>query len=141
MAHTTRHRSTLIFVALTLAVSLGFSLACATVVAPTVTMAPVARIDKSDRIFVVAPQQREAIMRSLKAAGLRPTDKPEGGYLLEVRVGNSRGSRDCGTVNNVVYILKSSGTRIMIIKGRGETGACSPSIFDQMSRKMASFAS
>ena len=39
--------------------------------------------------------------------------------------------------SNVVYILDGRGGHLMVIKGRGLTGACVPNIFDDMSQKLA----
>ena len=37
----------------------------------------------------------------------------------------------------MAYIMNGSVGRIMILKGRGLTGSCSPNIFDDMSRLLA----
>jgi len=37
----------------------------------------------------------------------------------------------------VLYILNGRAGRILVLKGRGMTGGCSPNIFDDMSRLLA----
>ena len=72
-------------------------------------------------------------------AGLRPTNAvQDANYVLEVRIGNSRGSRSCGSTNNVAYTLSTRAQRVLVIKGRGQTGSCESNILDEMSRKLAS---
>ena len=61
-------------------------------------------------------------------------------YTLDVRVGRSRYRTSCGSVRNVVYILSNASGRLMIIKGRGLTGSCSPNVFDDLSQKLAFYA-
>jgi hypothetical protein len=98
-------------------------------------------IKKGAPIFVVAQRQRARIAQSLLDAGLNVSDEwATDGYSLNVAVGNNRGTRECGTVSNVTYVLSGSGMRLMVIKGRGATGSCVPNIFDDMSRKLAIYA-
>jgi hypothetical protein len=123
---------------LALAISLGLTSACATEVPPTVVQKPIAPISRSAGIYVIASQHRDRIKESLTQAGLAPVDEPTGGgYALEVRVGGSRASGDCGTVHNISYILTAAGGRVMLIKGRGPTGACPENIFNGMSKMLA----
>jgi hypothetical protein len=42
-------------------------------------------------------------------------------------------------VNNVRYDLKSGRQVILIMKGRGLTGSCPDNVFDDMSRKLATY--
>jgi hypothetical protein len=123
---------------LTLVISLGLTSACATEVPPRVAQKPIAPIDRSEGIYVIAAKHRDRINESLTQAGLIPVDKPtSGGYALEVRVGSSRSSGTCGTVHNISYILTAAGGRVMVIKGRGPTGACPENIFNGMSELLA----
>jgi hypothetical protein len=136
--HSTGWRRRDLLVAIVLCSSLGLLLACSTTVPATITMRPTAPIKRSSPFFVVTRSQRESIEKSLGAAGLQVSDDPSKvGYSIEVRIGGSRGSRDCGTVNNVVYIVTAGGQRVMVIKGRGPTGSCSPNIFDDLSKQLA----
>jgi hypothetical protein len=123
---------------LAFAISLGLTSACATEVPPRVALRPVAPISRSEGIYVIAAQHRDRIKESLTQAGLNPVDTPTGGgYALEVRLGGSRSSGDCGAVQNVNYILTAAGGRVMYIKGRGRTGACPENIFKGMSDMLA----
>ena len=115
-------------------------LACTTPVPPTVTQPLREPVPAGAEIFVEASAQREAVQRSLEHAGIRLSDRwARDGYRLVVKVGSGRGNLGCGTTNNVSYALFRGDTRIMVIKGRGPTGACTPSIFDDMSRSLASY--
>lgn len=115
---------------------------CASHVPATVTMPAIAPVDGRLPIFLIATVQRAEILKSLRDAGLNAVEKPEeGGYTLDVRLGSRRSSRPCGSLRNVSYILKEAGMRIMIIKGRGVTGSCSPKFFDELSRMLASHGS
>jgi len=124
-----------------LVVPLAFMAACSSHVPATVTLTPPMPIKKDLTIFVLAQRQRERIVQSLRDAGLVVSDEWDNtGYSLTVRVGSNRGSAECGGTNNVDYTLSGAGQRLMVIKGRGRTGSCDPNIFDDMSRKLASFA-
>ncbi len=124
-----------------LVVSFALVSACATTVPATVRMSPHVPIKKGSTIFVLAKVQRERIAQSLADAGLVVSDEwAGGGYSLTVQVGNNRARRDCGTVNNVTYVLNGLGQRLLVIKGRGATGSCDPNVFDDMSRTLASYA-
>jgi len=129
----------LTLVSLVLAIPLGLMSACASEVPPTVTMSPVAPIIRSEGIYIIAAQMRDPVKESLIQAGLKPVDRPAtSGYALEVRVGKSRSSGDCGSVRNVAYILTAARSRVMVIKGRGPTGSCPENIFNGMSKALAS---
>lgn len=121
---------------------LALATGCASHVPATVTMPAIAPIDGRLPIFLIAPLQRAGIRKSLHAAGLKTLKRPRrDGYTLDVRLGSIRSSRPCGSLRNVAYVLKDAGVRIMIIKGRGVTGSCSPNIFDELSRMLASHGS
>jgi hypothetical protein len=127
---------------LTIAVTFVATAACTTKVAPTVTLKPAAPILRSEGIYVIAALQRDRIIESLRKAGLNSTDSPNSaGYVLEVRQGNNRASKSCGTVNNISYVLSVASSRMMVIKGRGASGTCEPNIFDDMSRQLAGYTS
>ncbi len=113
---------------------------CATPVPATVTRAPASPLKSNPRIFLRATVQRQRIADALRDAGLRTAESfNDFDYTLEVRVGRNRRSTTCGGVNNVAYLLKSSGRYVLVIKGRGLTGSCSPNVFDDMSQMLASF--
>jgi len=114
--------------------------ACTSTVPATVTRGPPGPVMTNPRIFVSASNQSVRIVRSLRDAGFTVKEGfRDVDYTLEVRIGDSRARRECGSVNNVIYILNQSGQQFMIIKGRGLTGSCSPNVFDDMSRKLASY--
>ena len=58
---------------------------------------------------------------------------------MNVKVEKNRGNRTCGRISNVAYILDGNGRHLMVIKGRGPTGSCTPNVFDDMSQKLAWF--
>jgi hypothetical protein len=119
---------------------LVLSAACTSTVPATVTRGPLGPVMTNPRIFVSAANQSVRIVRSLRDAGFTVKEGfRDVDYTLEVRIGDSRASRECGSVNNVIYILNQSGQQFMIIKGRGLTGSCSPNVFDDMSRKLAAY--
>ena len=119
---------------------LVLSAACTSTVPATVTRGPLGPVIANPRIFVSAPNQSERIVRSLRDAGFTVKEGfRDIDYMLEVRIGDSRARRECGSVNNVIYILNQSGQQFMIIKGRGLTGSCTPNVFDDLSRKLAAY--
>lgn len=120
-------------------VLLGFSAACTSPVPPTVTKAPIAPITGRAEVFLSATEQGPRIRKSLRDAGFEVVSSTGAPYTLVVKVGNGRASMECGAVNNVSYDLRSPGGRVMVMKGRGRTGTCTPNIFDDMSRKLASY--
>ncbi|MEE9609312.1 MAG: hypothetical protein V3U03_16350 [Myxococcota bacterium] len=128
-------------VSLLVALQLAFLSGCSSTVPATVTMRPGGPLQPDAAIFLSARVQQMRIAQSLRDARLTTTDQMrDADYTLEVRVGRSRSNAACGGVNNVAYILTLNGSRVMVIKGRGRTGSCTPSVFDDMSRKLASFA-
>ena len=123
-----------------LVLPLGLSSACASRVPATVTLSPPIPIKQGANIFVLASKQRDRIVESLINAGLNASDDWTGsGHSLKVAIGSSRSSTACGSVQNVSYTLTAGGSRFMVIKGRGATGSCEPNIFDDMSKKLASY--
>ena len=92
-------------------------------------------IDTSKPFFVVAKRQKSEIEKALKKEGIPTTEKlGVSAYQLRVRVGSTRLTKTCGSVNNVSYEILDQGIRILAMKGRGPTGGCDPNIFDQMSK-------
>ncbi len=117
---------------------LAFTSACSSLVPATVTQSPSFPFEKDKGILLMATRQNGRIAQSLTDAGLKIVAKrSESEYALQVKVGSSRASTECGSINNVVYILNVEGRRVVVIKGRGSTGSCTPNIFDDMSRKLA----
>jgi hypothetical protein len=109
-------------------------------VPPTVTYGPSMAITGERVIAVTTRTQLNRIERSLRDAGF-DTGGDWGGtsYGLEVRLGSARSSKDCGTMNNVVYTLRKGPQRVLEIKARGMTGSCSPNVFDDMSQTLARY--
>jgi hypothetical protein len=97
------------------------------------------QIEEGPRVFVTANDQGPRVEQSLRDAGLSVVEPADATYLLRVDVGNSRGTQACGSTKNVRYILSKGRTRILVLKGRGRTGQCSPNIFDDMSRLLESY--
>ena len=121
---------------------------CTSPVPPSVSWGP-ATIISGDPAVVLAVQaasevwgQRSRIEQSLRDAGVTPASgSSEAKYALQVKVGKmaGRGHTSCGRVRNVAYVLSGDEGRILVIKGRGPTGTCTPNIFDDMSQRLASF--
>jgi len=114
--------------------------ACSTVVPPTVTRGPSVAIAGERTVSLTANRQVPRIQQSLENAGLATTNDPAAAeYALDVKVGNTRRTKPCGTAHNIAYILREKTGRVLVIKGRGLTGACIPNIFDEMSETLASY--
>ncbi len=117
---------------------------CSTVREPSITLPPTAPIHSDYPYFVTtagSANQKENIIRSMKAAGFTVEAEPqEKFYTLEVVLGQVRDTQSCGSLRNVVYKVTQMGARIMVIKGRGWTGNCTPGIYDAMSKILASRA-
>ncbi len=129
----------LVYLSSLLAISL-LSTSCATEVPATITRHSPVPLAAKNGIVLMASRQRDLIQRSLESAGLKVSDEWTGeNYTLTVKLGSSRSSSDCGTVQNVVYKLAGAGQRrsLIVIKGRGATGDCETNIFNDMSRKLA----
>ena len=117
-----------------------FVFGCTSYVPPTVTRALATPMKANPRFFILARFQNWRIAESLRNAGLTAAHSvANADYTLDVRVGQNRRSTSCGSIHNVAYLLRSEGRFVMVIKGRGLTGHCSPNIFDAMSQKLASF--
>ncbi len=121
-----------------LTATLLLQIACTTTVPATVTWSGRFPLDKDGGVWVVATRQREALLASLQNAGIKiATDYGSVSYSLRVRVGRSRAGMRCGPVNNVSYVVNGPGKLLIVIKGRGVTGSCKPSVFDDMSQTLA----
>ncbi|MCH2185576.1 hypothetical protein MK280_06860 [Myxococcota bacterium] len=131
-------------IALWAASSLLLTSSCATVTEPSITLPPTAPMHSDYPYFVTtagSANQKENIIRSMKAAGLTVEAEPrEKFYTLEVTLGQVRSTNECGSLRNVIYRVTQMGARIMVIKGRGWTGNCTPGIYDEMSKILASRA-
>lgn len=127
----------------TIAVALG----CSTPVEPTFTRMPGTTIDRSNPVFVATAEQQDRVIQALKANGFATSRKPvEGGYVLRVLFGDSRATKECGTLSNVIFTLYSSagvaaGYPLAQIKARDYSGSCEPNVLDAMAAKLASVAS
>ena len=122
-------------------ISFVLLLACTTRVPATVTQPPVSPLPKDAKIFLKAARDHARVQQSLQNAGFSLATEGSGAkYALLVKIGRWRGSGECGTVNNVAYVLSTIDHRVMVIKGRGPTGTCPGNILDEMSRMLASYA-
>ncbi|MBW2542582.1 MAG: hypothetical protein JRF15_10870 [Deltaproteobacteria bacterium] len=125
-------------VAIALQVALGS--ACTSPVPPTVTRAPRVVLKANPTIFLQATAQQPRIAESLRQAGVQLVDSyGAADYILNVNVGRRRGSMACGGTNNVAYILDGREGHLLVMKGRGLTGTCTPNIFVDMSQKLVTY--
>lgn len=89
-------------------------------------------------VYLVAARQKPVIAESLRRAGIHLADDildaPE---MLRVTVGASKGSKVCGTYNNVIYALRAEGETVLELKDEGWTGTCLPNVFDALSEQLA----
>lgn len=117
--------------------------ACSSIVPATITRSSPVPLERDGGVWVMATRERAAIVKSLENAGIKVVkvvkDVSGANYLLNVRVGSSRGGSGCGSIHNVTYILTPTERRmrLMVIKGRGRTGSCKPSVFDNMSQALS----
>jgi hypothetical protein len=89
------------------------------------------------KVFVVSPRQKSEVVRSLLAAGFDVRrNLLEAGTTLRVTVGGNQGWRDCGTRNNVQYVLKRDASELANLVEKGWTGSCQPSVFDALSQRL-----
>jgi hypothetical protein len=100
-------------------------------------MAP---LKENPAVYLLAGAQRPRVAESLRNAGVRLAESfAEADYILNVNVGRTRAAQACGGSSNIAYILDGRDRHLMVIKGRGFTGTCTPNIFDGMSQKLASY--
>lgn len=91
----------------------------------------------SAAVFVIAARQKTQIENSLHRAGIAlAEDITNAAYLLRVTIGNEKGWRECGTLNNVKFALRRNSEDIVLITGSGWTGDCNPTIFDRVSKAL-----
>jgi hypothetical protein len=129
-----------ITLAIAIALQVVLVFGCASRVPPTVTRAPTIPLKENPKIYLQVIGHKARGAESLRNAGVRLTESnAEADYILNVNVGERRGRRDCGIVNNIEYILYDNGRDLMAIKGRGLRGTCVPNIFDDMSQKLATY--
>jgi hypothetical protein len=129
-----------ITLAAAIALQVVFGSGCTSPVPPTVTRAPAIALKANPSIFVQATVQRPRIEESLRQAGVRLADSyGDADYILNVNVGRRRGNQTCGGSSNVAYILDGKTGHLMVIKGRGMTGTCTPNIFVDMSQKLVTY--
>jgi hypothetical protein len=113
------------------------STSCSTKVPATITRPPTAALDGEPAVFLVAVRQRESVQRSLEKAGVRVVESGVASYTLLVKIGSSRGTRECGSKSNISYSLSAHGSTVLGIKGRGWTGSCPDNMLDEMSALLA----
>ena len=84
---------------------LALSSACSSIVPATVTWGPVAAISGEPTITLTSRAQYDRVAQSITDAGLLiATGGSRADYVVQVKVGSTRSSRDCGTLNNLAYI-------------------------------------
>jgi len=113
------------------------SMSCSTTIPATITWSLSTPLDGEPAVFVVAVSQREPINRSLEKAGVRAIESGIAPYTLRVKIGSSRDTRECGSKNNVNYLLLAYGSVVLTMNGRGWTGDCQDNMFDEMSALLA----
>ena len=120
--------------------ALGATLACSSIEPPRMRVFGPIDASLEPVLYVTTNRDREAVLAELTAAGFRPTsDLREAPLVLEVKLGRSRGSSECGSIRNVLYDLRhAGGVRIATVKARGWTGECRPSILSEASAELAS---
>jgi hypothetical protein len=129
-----------IALAIAIAAQVVLGSGCTSPVPPTVTRTPRAPLEANPAVFLQASVQRPRVAESLRNAGVRLAESfAEADYILNVNVGRRRQTQACGGSSNIAYILDGRGRHLMVIKGRGLTGTCTPNIFDDMSQKLASY--
>jgi hypothetical protein len=129
------------FITIAAVTVVALAAACSSTIPAKVTRAPPMPIDASAGFFVTATQQRDRVAQSLVNAGFTTTDAwADATYSLNAKFGGSRSTDPCGTVNNVIYELYFQGQRVMVVKGRGATGACEPNILDEMAEQIRKHA-
>ena len=123
-----------------IALQVVFGSACTSPVPPTVTRPPTLPLKANPAIIVEANRQIPRIEESLRQAGVRLAESyAEADYILKVNVGRRRGNQTCGGTSNVAYILDGKTGHLMVVKGRGLTGTCTPNIFVDMSHKLVTY--
>ena len=104
---------------------------------PRVTFNPTAPIDTAKEFFVSANRQQDQIVEALHSAGLKTTNRSFlAGYQIEASVGRGRQTFECGALNSVKFEITQNQKKVMEMAGRGKTGNCKPSIFDDMAAKI-----
>ncbi len=107
---------------------------CGTV-APVLTMKGSLSPESERSLYVTATKQKSIPLASLRRSGFTIAgDLLAAPYQLRITLGVDKAFRDCGTLNNVKYSLRSEGRPVLEISGRGWTGSCDPNIFDEMSQ-------
>jgi hypothetical protein len=114
--------------------------ACSSIVPPqTRVLAPIdPGTPRLVYVAMSAESEREPVVAALGRAGFSVTSDPrEAPLVLSVKTGGTRASKRCGAIRNVVYDLRHGTVRIAVVKARGWTGSCSPSIYLDMANELA----
>ena len=112
--------------------------ACTTPVAPTTRVLGLLDPDLERLLYVTTNAERETVIADLELAGFATTnDARETPLVLVVKLGSVRQSKSCGALRNAIYQLRNGGVVVAVIKGRGWTGSCSPSILRDMNAALA----
>jgi len=123
---------------LSLAFALAVGIGCTTPVPPQTRVLSTIAPDVPMKLYVMTNDELGAVVEQLERAGFEiandPTNAPG---VLHVRLGSSRGSRECGLNRNASFDLRLNSVRVAVIKGRGYTGTCSPNILGAMSTELA----
>lgn len=112
--------------------------ACTTYVAPTTRVLGLIDPDLDRLLYVTTNAERENVIADLELAGFATTiDARATPLVLVVKLGSVRQSKSCGALRNVIYQLRHGGVVVAVIKGRGWTGSCDPSILRDMNAALA----
>jgi hypothetical protein len=117
---------------------LAGAVACTTAVPPRTQVLGLLDPDLDRLLYVTTNAERENVIADLELAGFATTiDARETPLVLVVKLGSPRRSKTCGSLRNVIYQLRNAGVVAAVIKGRGWTGSCDPSILREMNAALA----
>jgi len=117
---------------------LACAVACTSLVPPSTRVLGLLDRNLERVLYVTTNAERENVIADLEFAGFRTTtNAQETPLVLIVRLGNVRGTQSCGSLRNVSYQLYQAGFVVAVIKGRGWTGSCNPSILRDMNAALA----
>lgn len=91
----------------------------------------------SPALFLVSPKEREAVRRSLLAAGFKlEADHLATPNFLRVTIGSQQGYLECGGMHNVRYELAIDGRLAIDLRRKGYTGTCPMGVLDILSAEL-----
>jgi len=113
------------------------AIACTTPVAPRARVLGLIDPDLERILYVTTNAEHENVVAELEFAGFDTTrDTRETALVLVVKLGSVRRSSPCGSLRNVSYVLHQQGFVVAVIKGRGWTGSCQPSILRDLNAEL-----